>query len=956
MLLRLHGVKLRGGGRPDEWAALDRAAASLAGRFGPASSEPAEVRADLFKWQGRPDKAVAVLRQEVARRPGNSTLWARLIDETADLYGTAAGFQTLDEALAVAGDGPDFRIARATLAAKDPARLRPIEPADVSLDTWAEADRTQYLYGLVEVYDRLGDRKNLARVYGLIAKQRPADPAAWFAAYQAGDPTAAAKILALEGEKGPTVALVNAVEAMKAGTGLNPARDAVVAAFGTSPYSVDACLALARFKRVEKETEGATTLFERAIKLDPTGVAPAGEYLTFLAATGAETRLTAFLARLHGDPRWVGDPVRRVVTTACLKMKPDDVKRLLAATEKPAGADPKAAAWLGDAYVAAGMKAEAVKCYEAAASSSSVSPDDYLRLALVTILSGTKEPMPLDGKAKLSGASYWAYLAAFHAVPGNGNVGPLTLSPAEYLAFTQARLALALTQDRRTDAIGILDQAIRSKEFPKDNLGWAKRTLGMLLADRGTPAERRRAFELLVNDPTTGGTTPDDKRVSSAVLASLARYLDGPDRAAALAKAAALLADVAAATSSPRDKFLRFQVLRAAGDPASRNEARAILNGLIDPKAPNLDYLIAGLTEVAGGTSEVERKLAESFAAQLQAAFPGEFRAVAAVARHECSVGRIETALTLVDGYVRAEAGPADAQARSARAADLLDGIARMPAPAVTSPPVIVPVAGVGDPGSTPGVNDPGHNPRRKLIESAVAKYEGLILARPEAAAAAAALLAFDGRPADALALVEKHPALATRLKAAAGVAVLRAGPTSDAQAAKVKAWLDAALAEEPDSIAVKLTQAEYLAHRQDYAAAEKVYDAVLTADPANVVALNNLAWLLAPSPAQAAKALDLVERAAAHSGLTAELLDTRARVRIAARQPALAEQDALQALAREPTPLRYFHLAMAKRAARPPKADEARDAFKAAKARGLAAYMVHPADLAALRTFDTGD
>jgi tetratricopeptide (TPR) repeat protein len=833
------------------------------------------------------------------------------------------------------------------LAAKDPARLRPIEPADVSLDTWAEADRTQYLFGLVEVYDRLGDKKNLARVYGLIAKQRPADPAAWFAAYRAGDPAAAAKILALEGEKGPTVALVNAAEAMQAGTSLAAARDAVVAAFGTNPYSVDACLALARFKRAEKETEGATALFERAIKLDPTGVTPAGEYLPFLAATGAETRLASFLVRLHGDPRWVGDPVRRVVTTACLKVKPDDVRRLLAATEKLAGADPKAAAWLGDAYAAAGLKAEAVKRYEAVASSSVVSPDDCLRLALVTILSGTKESMPLDGKAKLSGPSYWAYLAALHAVPGNGEVGPLSLSPAEYLAFTQARLALALTQDHRAEAIRILDQAVRSSDFPKDNLGWAKRTLGMLLADRGTPAERRRAFELLVHDPTTGGTTPDDKRVSSAVLASLARYLDGPDRAAALAKAATLLADVAAATSSPRDKFLRFQVLRAAGDPASRNEARSILNSLIDPKAPNLDYLIAGLSEVVGGTSEVERKLAESFAGQLQAAFPGEFRAVAAVARHECSVGRIDAALTLVDGYVRAEAGPADAQARSARAADLLDGIARMPAPAGTNPPVIVPVA---------GVEDPGHSPRRKLVDSAVAKYEGLILARPEAAAAAAALLAFDGRPADALALVEKHPALATRLRAAAGVAVLRAGPTSDAQAAKVKAWLDAALAEEPDSIAVKLTQAEYLAHRQDYAGAEKVYDAVLTADPANVVALNNLAWLLAPSPAQAAKALDLVERAAAQSGLTAELLDTRARVRIAARQPALAEQDALQALAREPTPLRYFHLAMAKRAAQPPKANEARDAFRAAKARGLAAYMVHPADLAALRTFDTGD
>ncbi len=205
MVVRLRGMKLRGVGRPEEWAMLDRAAAGLTSRVGPASSEAAELRAELFTWQGRPDKALGVLRQEVTRRPGNTALWARIVDTTAELLGTAAGFQVLDEALAVAGDGPDLRLARAMLAAKDPARLRPIELSDVQLDSWGEADRTQYLYGLVEIYDRLGDAKNLARVYGLIARQRPNDPVAWFGAYQAGDPVVAAKILALEGKGGPTV-------------------------------------------------------------------------------------------------------------------------------------------------------------------------------------------------------------------------------------------------------------------------------------------------------------------------------------------------------------------------------------------------------------------------------------------------------------------------------------------------------------------------------------------------------------------------------------------------------------------------------------------------------------------------------------------------------------------------------------------------------------------------------
>ncbi len=718
-----------------------------------------------------------------------------------------------------------------------------------------------------------------------------------------------------------------------------------MAAFGSAPHNVEACLALARFKRLTKETEAAAAIYERAVKLDPTGVTPNREYVAFLAVTGAETKLAAFLAKLNNDPRWVGDPFRRLVTTACLKCKPDDAKRLLAAAGKIVAKESSALAWLGDAYKTAGMKTEAIALYEKNVTSPFASADDWLRLSLSTDKAESKNALDRV-KEKLTGPSYWAFRAAQIATSGGSNVG-VQETPETFLALTQARLALDLSRNNRDSAVHLLDDALKSPNMRPEDAVWVKRTLGMLLADRGTPDERKRAYDLLVITPESAEVTPDEKRTTASVLASLARFLDGSERIAALRKSAALLAEVTTVNASPRDKYLRFQVLRSLGDPANRNQARAILNELIDPKAPNLDYLIAGLSEVGDLGSDIERKLAESFAGQLRASFLGDFRAVAAVARYECTAGRIDAAVSLVDGYIRAEVGPVDAQTRTARAADLLDALARMPMMRTVSGTGIVPVA---------GVVESGDNPRRKLVDSAVAKYEGLILARQEAAAAAAALLAFDGRVVEALTLIEKYPALATRLKAAAGVAVLRAGPTSAAQAGKVKAWLDAAKSEEPDSVAVKLTEAEYLAHLQDYAGAEKVYDAVLAADPINVVALNNLAWLLAPYPAQAAKALGLIDRAASQSGLTPELLDTRARIRIAARQADLAEQDSLQALSREKTPLRYFHLAMAKQTMAPPKTDEAKGAFRTAKTRGLAPYMVHPADLPVLRTFDAGN
>ena len=67
--------------------------------------------------------------------------------------------------------------------------------------------------------------------------------------------------------------------------------------------------------------------------------------------------------------------------------------------------------------------------------------------------------------------------------------------------------------------------------------------------------------------------------------------------------------------------------------------------------------------------------------------------------------------------------------------------------------------------------------------------------------------------------------------------------------------------------------------------------------------------------------------------------------------QTELAEKDLLAALTQEKTPLRYFHLAMAKQSATPPQQDEARKAFRIAVDRGLDAQMIHPADLAIYRS-----
>jgi cellulose synthase operon protein C len=120
-----------------------------------------------------------------------------------------------------------------------------------------------------------------------------------------------------------------------------------------------------------------------------------------------------------------------------------------------------------------------------------------------------------------------------------------------------------------------------------------------------------------------------------------------------------------------------------------------------------------------------------------------------------------------------------------------------------------------------------------------------------------------------------------------------------------------------------------------------------LKADPKNPFALNNLAWILAARPAAATEALALVERAIALGGADGEILDTRARILIAAGQLDRAVAELSMETGSGGT-LRFFHLALAYE--RMGKHAEAIKAFREAQAHGLDARAIHPDDAAVYR------
>lgn len=921
------------------WDELDNQVKQFAPSF--SGTDLALLRAEMYTLRRSTDRAIAVVREEAMKRPTDARLWAAYAAAAADYAGVPAGLSILDEAQAMCGDRPDLRLARAALYARDPARLRPIDPLAAQIDTWPEVDQNKLLYGLVEIYDRLGDEAGVVRTFRRIAGRYPSDPAVWEGLFdratRTGDTATAAEargmLTKLQDDPSKSVALLTAWEVANArrASDAPAAIDGLVKQFGPTPDRAEVCVALAKLKAITGDPAAASALFARAVRLEPVRFGPTQEYLAFLTASGQDDQLNRLLVRLTQDHRWCNEPLRRAVRQTVNRVQPVAAKRMLDLVRPAIEQEPDGLGWLGDCYAACGFKTDATSCYDRATSLKVSTSDDWLRKAVRTAEGGDADAgakVIADAKEKLNSPQLYLMTAALFAEHPAAPKGwaPEKLSAADKKLYTQARLAVKLSKFDRDEAVGVLEGYLSDQEVPADGTAWARRNLAMLLAARGTTADRARAKEMLTDTDKSPGDTADEKRSTAAVLVQLSQQLEGADREQVLDRSIAILADVCKETGIPKDKFLLAQLYRTAAVRAKparatecRGQARTLLQELIKKDPKNPEYYVAALEEM---TEPADKELAESCAVFLIKSYRTDFRVVQAVSRFECRMGRPENALAHAIAFSRSTTDtPGDLQARSGRAAELLDELARRP----------------GIQGTPTG---------RKMTDAAVEKYEAMFVARPEAIVAIVGLLSADGRADAGFAKIEKHAAqLPNRVKLLAGLAILRTGGATDPQFKKVGEWLAAARQEEPGSAAVLCNAGEYHLLRRDVAEAEKAYQAVLSSDEQNVVALSNAAWAMASNPDAADRALQMIDKAARAVGLTGDLLDTRARVKIAQKDFDAARRDLEAALKSEQTALRLFHLALADHLQGGDKVNDAGKHFREAKEKGLRAVAVHPAD-----------
>ncbi len=141
--------------------------------------------------------------------------------------------------------------------------------------------------------------------------------------------------------------------------------------------------------------------------------------------------------------------------------------------------------------------------------------------------------------------------------------------------------------------------------------------------------------------------------------------------------------------------------------------------------------------------------------------------------------------------------------------------------------------------------------------------------------------------------------------------------------------------------IPLLLVVADLRTAQQHFDDVETLYREVLQQEPANVVALNNLAVLLALRGKQLDEANQLIAKAIETTGPEPTLLDSRATVLAARNQTEEALRDLESALDASPRPARYFH--QAEILSRLGNQEAAARALAKAVETGLTAESLHP-------------
>jgi tetratricopeptide (TPR) repeat protein len=505
------------------------------------------------------------------------------------------------------------------------------------------------------------------------------------------------------------------------------------------------------------------------------------------------------------------------------------------------------------------------------------------------------------------------YLAALTAAPDD----PAVVRCLAEFYVKQGKSQQAQAQLRRI-------AAGRLKTSEADLL-WGRRALAVILGGQGTYDALQQGIDLIDQNLATSGAAVQDERVKAILLSG---HPSRRQRQKSIEILESIVRDKRVFTAE--DRFVLAKLYLAQG-PNHWAQAAHHFRTLLSTDQNQPQYIANQPQYISAYVSALldhkETAEAELWLQRLDQCAADHFATRVLRAQALCQRGQYDRALDLLMEFLDQAGSPTNGrQQRLGLLATALEQVGRQL------------------PKSAP------ETVTEKFFAAAEKLYREIAAKDPDHQLVLAAYLARRKRVEEALPIAEKAWEGGTPSTiAGAMTALLSSASANPAQCTRCEKILLAAADKHGRPADLLFVLADYYSIENRAAEAEAAYREVLKKAPNLVVAMNNLACLLALRGKELDEAQRLIDKAISLSGPTAGLLDSRALVLLARGRPAAALQDIELVLDESPSPLAYFHEAQALQSLA--KRPAALAALKAAQSRGLTANAVHPLERQAYET-----
>jgi cellulose synthase operon protein C len=461
-----------------------------------------------------------------------------------------------------------------------------------------------------------------------------------------------------------------------------------------------------------------------------------------------------------------------------------------------------------------------------------------------------------------------------------------------------------------------------------DEVAWARRTLALcLLMNDDDYRQSRKALELLepVVKVVEGHGAADRTALKPDDLRVLARVYHAQGTQAYQEKARKILEDLADAQAIiPEDRFLLARMYNNDGQWTKAHEQYRVLvaqtenSRELDVVTRRPDYLAQFISDLlthyeSGHDHQEELSEAQELIEKLKLEKSDTWAQVALEARIYKAQNQVDKAVQLIQTTAGRANLPDVMQVALAKLAEDL------------------------------GQSDLAEQLLRQLIGRSERVQNRLALAK---------YIGRRGRAKEALDECErlwKGPTNPDELVQSTLDALFSSGGQRDpAQLNRAAGWIQEGLEKKPKSSILIIALANLREHQGRFQEAKALYRRDIDQGEGDVVALNNLAFLLTLMNEKGNGALDLINRAIARRGPGAELLDTRGVVYMMAGDSRRAIEDMERATSLDPIGPKYFHLAQAYLRAGDKTA--AAESLAKAQVKGLKPDNIHPLEVTAYK------